>query len=164
MRHHHAIWLLAGLAAVALASGCDGGPPRSIVEEPRQFSGVWIYSLKGSTFLENETAVPDGPIDRKEAAFLFYHPSSVLPGIAYDDYDEQRECYPVHAFRVTLAGQQTIHAEEPGDLLEKAGYQGLWSSEIRVERVLAAEPLPSPDCRQGRSALASSRAPAAALQ
>ena len=160
MRHHRAIRILAGLAAAALASGCDGGPARSIVEEPREFSGVWIYSPQGSTFLENETQVPDGPIDRKQAAFLFSHPSSVRPGIAYDDYDEQRECYPVHAFRVTLVGQRTIHAEEPGDLLEKAGYVGLWSSEIRVERVLAVEPLPSPDCRQERGSLASARTPA----
>jgi hypothetical protein len=164
MRHHRAIGILAGLAAAALAGGCDGGPPRSIVEEPREFSGVWIYRFEGSTFLENETQVPTGSIERKKAAFLFYHPSSVQPGIAYDAYDEQRECYPVHAFRVTLVGQRTLHAEEPGDLLEKAGYLGLWSSEIRVERVLAAESLPSPDCRQGRSALASSRAPAGALQ
>jgi len=80
--------LLALLSAFSLSllgcsSGAETNAPNKVVEEPRRYSGLWLYQFEGSTFLENETKVPEEAVDTKEAAWLDYPPEAIEPDIEH---------------------------------------------------------------------------------
>jgi hypothetical protein len=125
------LWLI----AVAFA-GCSKA---DVIDEPRMYSGVWLYQFEGSTFVEGATSRPVNDVDPKKAAWLDYDPEAMMPGPNYDDYDESAGCYPIHAFVVRFIGRRTTSANG-------SGHGGLWGSAVKVDRLLGAKPLGPAAC------------------
>jgi hypothetical protein len=148
MRRAMALGLGLSLGLLACSEKATDEQAKETVESARAFSGVWLYEFEGSTFLENETEIPDREVDRQQAAWLDYHPESLERGTDYDAYDEQQGCYPRHAYKVEFIGRRVIPAmaHYPNGLPAGAGHLGLWGSEIIVERMISATPLQSQVC------------------
>lgn len=123
------------LVGIALA-GCS---KPDVVEQPRVYSGIWLYRFEGSTFLEGATTRPLDEVDPKKAAWLDYDPKAVAPGVNYDDYNEMDGCYPTYAFAVRFVGRRTVSSFG-------SGHGGLWGSDIKVDRLLMAKPLGRASC------------------
>lgn len=116
-------------------------------DEPRQYSGVWLYAFEGSTFVEGAKEIPKQPPSFETTAWLAYHPDQKLPGqfveqSKYDNYDLEKECYPVHPFLVTFVGRRTTDPHG-------SGHFGLWGSEFIVENMISSKPLGRPFCYGG---------------
>ena len=116
------------------------------VSEPRRYSGVWVYQFEGSTFLDGVDAVPLELPDYEQAAWLFFNPNDIAPSEKYDDFDEARGCYPVHAFAIEFIGRRVTYPCNKGDLLCGGGHLGLWGSEIEVDELISSKPIPAPYC------------------
>lgn len=148
MRRAIVLCLASSLSLLACTAGETEDRANDTVEDTRRFTGIWLYQFEGSTFIENETEIPEREVDTQEAAWLDYHPEALGRGMDYDAYDEQHGCYPTHAYRVEFIGRRVIPAvtHYPNGLPAGAGHFGLWGSEITVERMISATPLGSPSC------------------
>jgi hypothetical protein len=130
-----------------LLTACSATDNDSVAEgdsAPRQYSGVWLYQFEGSTFLEGASEVPNERPSYEWAAWLEYHPDQQHPGQSielskHDDYDEEKECYPVAPFLVTFIGRRTTGSHGSGHL-------GQWGSEFRVDKMISSKSLGSPFC------------------
>lgn len=115
----------------------DNGPNCFRFARPQRFKGIWLYELEGSTFFENATTVPSKRPDYGETAWLKYDPSAIDPKPDYNGYARERDCYAIHAFEIEFVGRRSP---------EGHGHLGLFGSEIWVQRMLRARPLPAPNC------------------
>jgi hypothetical protein len=106
-------------------------------DAPREFTGIWLYEFEGSTFLENAREIPAKRPPYRDTAWLDYDPSKIEPAADYNGSDKDRNCYPIHAFKIRFIGQRNPNG---------GGHLGLWNSEIVVEHMLSAEPLGALNC------------------
>ena len=137
------------LGVVACSAANNGGAAHddSVSQnssEPRQYSGVWLYAFEGSTFVEGASEVPKQRPSYEATAWLEYHPDQKYSGqfvelSKFDDYDEGKECYPIHPFLVTFIGRRTTG---PGG----SGHFGLWGAEFTVQNMISSRPLGPPFC------------------
>lgn len=115
----------------------DPGPNCYRYGPPQTISGIWMYEFEGATFLEKTRRVPQQRPPKPTGAFLpNLDPNRLSPGLNYDDYDQRNGCYPVRPFALTFIGRRRLigHSFEGSDMI--------------VDRVVSAFPLPPPDCRK----------------
>jgi len=136
--------LLTSLAPLSLLTlfslGACAAPSFAQSENQRKYEGVWIYEFEASTFVEGETSAPAKRPKLDQTSILLYNPEEVSRGPDYDDYDEQRRCYPLYAFLVSFIGR-----EETIPLGPVPGVD-FWKSEITVDRMISAKPIAGPRC------------------
>ena len=63
--------------------------------------------------------------------------ATIDPKPDYNGYAKERDCYAIHAFEIEFIGRRSP---------EGHGHLGLFGSEIWVEKMLTAKPLPGPNC------------------
>src|SRR5690606_3266972 len=74
MRRAIVLCLASSLSLLACTAGETEDRANDTVEDTRRFTGIWLYQFEGSTFIENETEIPEREVDTQEAAWLDYHP------------------------------------------------------------------------------------------
>lgn len=119
--------------------GIDISPACYRFEKPRHFKGIWLYQFEGSTFLEGATSVPRTRPSASDAAWLMYDPASIDPKPDYRRNSEGGNCFPIHAFEIEFVGRRSP---------EGHGHMGLYGSQIWIDRMLSAKPLPAPNCEK----------------
>ena len=124
---------LFSLAACAAPSFTQGS-------NQRKYEGVWIYEFEASTFVEGATSAPTKRPKLNQTSILLYDPEEVFRGPDYDDYDEQRRCYPLQAFLVSFVGRE--EPIPPGPVPDV----DFWKSEITVDRMISAKQIVGPRC------------------
>ncbi|WP_423142181.1 hypothetical protein ACOYW6_02125 [Parablastomonas sp. CN1-191] len=107
-------------------------------DEPKRYQGIWLYEFEGSAFFEGATTAPRKRPSYGSTVWLMYDPVNIDPKLDYDSYDKLRDCYPAHAFEVEFIGSRSP---------EGHGHLGVFGSEIWVQRMLSAKPIPAPDCK-----------------
>lgn len=117
----------------------DTGPNCYRFDQPRSFKGIWLYEFEGSTFLEGATSVPKERPVYGDTAWLHYDPAAIDPKPQYNRAREGEDCYSIHAFEIEFIGRHSP---------EGHGHMGLFGSEIWVEKMLSAKPLPAPNCEK----------------
>ncbi len=127
---------LAILFSVVTSAACT---EHSAKERSGEFQGIWLYEFEGSTFLENETKIPQGDIDYDKAAWLDYDPSKIAPAKEHDSYEPG--CgYKRSAFALKFIGRKIVGP---------AGHMGIYGAELKVDKLLSARSLPLPVCDAG---------------